>query len=436
MRTSHLLTGLFILLIGVAGGFALSQRSGSEASQTDPDSEGAPEIAAEDLQVAVRTVRVEIADLPLSVEAIGRIEPDRDALRTLSSRAGGRVLSTSCAPGQIISPGDAILQFDPAPLAAVVSQSQSQLERAQEQWLLFEDSGRRRRAAELAMAEALATTESELAAAQWIRLETLFDEGLTSEKALATARQAAEQAVRDRELASRAVGDWASHGADLRRATLSAEKEAAIAALAEALADQSAAEVVAPSGGIVLSFSVVPGDRFEPGAALGTLLVDSRQWLIFGVAPGVRIERGATAHWVTPSGIRRTGSVVRTSPAISPTTGLVEVVVEPEKGVPTEPLGVRVRGDLEVGRITRAVVVPAEAIVRSDDVQVIRTVGPDGLAHEIAVRVVGRSEGLVAVEGEVQGGERVIIEGSYNLPDGARVIESSIEERTVTGSDR
>ena len=65
---------------------------------------------------------------------------------------------------------------------------------------------------------------------------------------------------------------------------------------------------------------------------------------------------------------------------------------------------------------------PESALVRSADRTVVVTVDAGDIAHVVPVEVLGRSAGRVAVAGEVHAGDRVIVDGAFNLPDGAHVV--------------
>ena len=45
-----------------------------------------------------------------------------------------------------------------------------------------------------------------------------------------------------------------------------------------------------------------------------------------------------------------------------------------------------------------------------------------GVSHVHKVTVLGRKDGLAAVEGDLLDGQKVIVDGGYNLPNGAHVV--------------
>jgi multidrug efflux pump subunit AcrA (membrane-fusion protein) len=73
--------------------------------------------------------------------------------------------------------------------------------------------------------------------------------------------------------------------------------------------------------------------------------------------------------------------------------------------------------------------VPANAIVRSNDETTVVLDTAEHSAKIVRVKVLGRHADLVAVDGGIQAGDRVITDGGYNLPEGAHVDEAA-EPRT------
>ena len=79
------------------------------------------------------------------------------------------------------------------------------------------------------------------------------------------------------------------------------------------------------------------------------------------------------------------------------------------------------------------VLVPESAVVRTHDAQVV-VLADAGHARVVPVSVQGRHGGLAAVAGEVREGQRVIVSGGYNLPDGAGITATEAPAALSTGS--
>src|SRR6185436_2594726 len=92
---------------------------------------------------------------------------------------------------------------------------------------------------------------------------------------------------------------------------------------------------------------------------------------------------------------------------------------------PSPQPGLVVRGEIESRRLTGAVLVPSHAIVRAEDEPTLVLVGDDGIAKRVEVEILGRHGDVAAVKGDVKDGDRVVVEGGYNLPDGAKTHEAA-----------
>ena len=86
--------------------------------------------------------------------------------------------------------------------------------------------------------------------------------------------------------------------------------------------------------------------------------------------------------------------------------------------------GARVFGEIELRRLSGVILVPERAVLRAADVQVV-VLARDGKALVVQVQVLGRHAGLAAIAGSVHEHDSVIVDGGYNLPDGASVVERS-----------
>jgi multidrug efflux pump subunit AcrA (membrane-fusion protein) len=66
-------------------------------------------------------------------------------------------------------------------------------------------------------------------------------------------------------------------------------------------------------------------------------------------------------------------------------------------------------------------VVPDSALVLAGDSSAVFVVGPDSIVHQRIVTAGVRQGGLVAVEGSLTPGDRVVTTGAFGLQDGMRV---------------
>jgi len=423
---------VLLIAAGGAAGWAVHRFTAGSSPQEHAEAgeEGAPAVAPGDMNVKVKTAAATAGDLPIVVDAVGIVRAERSASCTISSRAYGRVSEVAVAAGQTLKKGDLIIRFEPDPMRAVVAEKRAAKQLAENQLAEFDKVGRERQIVELTTAVRNASAELRLAEAQVDRLTPLAKEKLVADKAFAEATQAAEKAKQDRDRAAQALAAYETTGAALQRNSLETTRAAAVSALEDAEAVLGAADVHATEEAQVVAINVRRGDRLEAGAPIGSLLCTQARFVVFGVTPAVArlVHANAPATWLDVDGMPMAGAVNRVVAEVNGATGLVDVVVQPDQGGPDTPPGLIVRGEIEIDRKKGAVLVPASAIVRSADHQVVAVVADD-VAKIVPVEVLGRHGDVVAVQGAVKAGDRVVIEGAYNLPEGARVAEDADESR-------
>jgi RND family efflux transporter MFP subunit len=433
----RLLVGLILLAAGLLGGWALhgflAPTSGG-GDESPAEEEGAPVDPAA-MEVAVTVAAVERGDLPVQLRLLGRVEASADALVEVTSRAGGRVAATFVVPGQEVAEGAELLRFDRAPLEAALAASQGELAQATMQLQLYERSGRAREKADLEAAAAGAQSDLDLATGEATRLEALARQGLSSPKALAEATQARDRAARDLKLAREALQRFDASEDALREAALVAARDTAEAAMKDVQAQLDAVVVRAPRAGTVLSFPPVQGRALDPGSPLATLLCGPgrRVTLEAPVTEAHRIRAGAAVTWDVPVVGRGRGRVLWLAPQVDSATGLVNVEVRPDEDAPVLLPGRMLRAAVQVDHLSGALLVPEAAVVRHEDEQVVVRLDADDHAHLVPVHVLGQDEGKTAVEGALEAGDRVVLQGAYNLPEGAHVV---VEEPQAGGGGR
>jgi len=413
---------LALLVLVFAAGWFVAQRAARAGEQAE---EAEPEVAAIDpaqMAVPVRTASVREGSLPRTLAFLGVLRASPGAERVLSSRSGGRVSAVHAATGQEVHAGEVLVEFERAPLEAAKASADAEL-RAAELALESFDAENARRQLELESAVQRAEAESTLAAARVERLAALLADGLAAPKALEEARNAAAQSARDLELAQQARQSWMQKGAELERATRAAALEVRRAAQHEAQALLDAAALKAPADGQLGRFELREGDRLEPGANAGTLLAHAGRELVCGVLPSAlpAIRAGQEARWSEAGGRERSGRVLAIGGALDSATGTVEVRIAPDAGAEELP-GELVRGEIVLENLAGVLLVPQAALVRARGKSAVVLVGEGGIARVVTLEVLARHADLAAVRGELHAGDVVIVEGAYNLPEGARTV--------------
>ena len=422
MKLGLLATGFVTVCLAGAGGWFL--RTALHPAQAEHGSDAEPQEGASPGEMSVEVViePAKTGELTTTLAAFGVVRAADGELRAISSRAGGRVEAVLARRGEQVKAGAALFRLERAPLELAAAQARSAAAIAENALSTFDRGGRAKRTAELESSVAEARTAVEVTEKQSLRTASLRQDGLSSEKAIAEAALLADRARRELATAERNLEAYRTTDADLERATLAATRDAAMLAAKDAEAILAASEVLAPVAGRVASVAVRIGDRAEPGAELATLLAGDRREIAFGVTAAQRttIPADARVTWQDALGAIRSGRIRGTATLVDSALGLHEMLALPDEGQPTPLPGEVVRGEIEVRRLEAAVLVPTRAVVRAaHGVSLVLAI--DGLARVVPVEVVGRHEGVTAVSGAVKVGDSVIVEGGYNLPEGARV---------------
>lgn len=425
VMTKTLMSGVLLAIASATIGwsvraFIIPSESGDESSAE----EAAVEVAPENMRVLVATAEVTRGDLSLVVVANGVVQAAPGAERSLSSRASGRVIAVSVAKGQFVKQGDLLLRLETAPLETALAQARAALAQSTNQLSEFELGGRDRQTGELRSAFARATSSSALADAQSKRIADLQHEGLASDKALSEAEQAARQAHAELELAERAERTYRENGAQLQHESLVAVRAAAEASVQEAERILAETDVRAPTDGQIVALDARAGANLEVGATFGRMLASSGRVVSFAVAVqrAAELSVGSKATWNDPAGAHHEGHVVSVAGQLDPSSGSIEVLVVADASDWRAPPGLNVRGELETRHLEDVTLVPERAVLRAHDERVVVVAAADDRAKVTKVEVLGRHAGLAAITGEVQAGNRVVVEGGYNLPDGAHIV--------------
>jgi HlyD family secretion protein len=332
--------------------------------------------------------------------------------------------------GDHVKAGQLLAELESRDLAASAEESRSQLDQAQSAYQTItgatvpEDRTK---------AEAdVQADRQELDAAKKLydnRVD-LQKQGALAQKLVDEARVAMVKAQSELDTAQRHLESVQQvTGAEQRKAA-QAQVDAAKAHYNSAAVQVVYAEVRSPINGIVADRSVYPGETAAVGAPIVSIVdisqVVARANIPAKEAASVRVGRPATI--TGPEGVLA-GKVTVVSPAVDPSTTTIEVWVQAEnpdeKMKPGETVRVSIRADL----IQDTVLVPASALLNSDEGgEKVMVVDKDSKAHERKVTVGIREGNRVQILGGVNPGEKVVTSGGLGLDDKAKVTIKSEED--------
>jgi RND family efflux transporter MFP subunit len=329
-----------------------------------------PEEVATTAPVPVEVAVAHVGTVTSYVRVTGTIDPAPGADWVVTAPEKARVAEIRFATGDAVRKGAVVARFDAPPLRADLATRSSEASQAQARL----DNARRNHN----------------------RLSTLLEKGIASRKEVEDARKE----LLDAEAAVRESGQTRAAAADLA----------------------ARATPIAPISGVVAERWHNPGDVIEAGehvlrvVDLGRLQVTAA----VPVADAPRIVVGHAARVTLPgsAGTEIAGKVVGAPATVDPATGTAPIRVAVAGGFP---VGTPVQVAIVAEQRTGAVIVPAAAIVRDENKTAVFVVGADGKAHRREVVVGLTSDEEAQVVSGLRDGEKVVVKGQDELPDGATV---------------
>jgi HlyD family secretion protein len=197
------------------------------------------------------------------------------------------------------------------------------------------------------------------------------------------------------------------------------------------------AQIRSPISGVVADRSVYPGEMPPPGSPIVSI-VDISQVVARANVPvkdAAAIKVGRPARISGPEG-DLAGKVTVVSPSVDASTTTVQVWVQiPNPGERLKPGGT-VRVSIIAETLQNIIVVPATALLNSDEGGQKVMVIADSVAHERKVSVGIRQGDRVQIASGLQAGEQVVTSGGLGLEDKAKVaIQEPKEEEEDEDED-
>jgi HlyD family secretion protein len=253
--------------------------------------------------------------------------------------------------------------------------------------------------------------------------QALQAQGALAQRLVDDAKVALAQAQNQFQTAQQHLNSLQQVGQAEQLKAANAQMEAAKAHYEGAQAQISYAEVRSPMNGVVSDRPVSVGEIAGGGSALLSIVdvshVIARASVSVQQAASLAVGRPAS---ITSAAGDLPAKVTVVSPAVDPNTTTVQVWLEAANTGEHLKLGSTVQISIDAGEVPGAIVVPAAALLSSDDGgEKVMVVGSDGLAHEHAVKVGIRSDDDVQILSGVNEGEQVITEGGLGLDDKAKV---------------
>lgn len=199
-----------------------------------------------------------------------------------------------------------------------------------------------------------------------------------------------------------------------------ADAQTAITALKSEGAGQPVRTLAAPFDGVITNIAVAQGDRTQPGAPLVTVAKTGDIIATVGVDASdrgrVRIGQQARIARLN-GGAPIPGRVIRVDAVLNLKTRLIDVdLAFPANALlPNEAL----RGEIAVGQVGGWVVPHRAVVTAGGPTRIYQEVGAK--AHAVPVRLLLAGDTVDVVEGKPDPKGRLIVEGAYQVTDGAPI---------------
>ncbi len=253
--------------------------------------------------------------------------------------------------------------------------------------------------------------------------QALFAQGALARKLVDDSNVALVQARSQFETAQQHLASLEKVGRVEQLKAAQAQAAAAKAHYESAAAQLAYAEVRSPLTGVVSDRPLNIGEMASSGSAIVSIVdlsrVVARASIPVAQAAVIRLGRSAT---ISSGSVVLPGKVSVVSPAVDPNTTTVQVWVEAQNTGERLKLGSSVQIAIEAEEIPNALVIPASALLPSDEGgEKVMVAGDDNLAHEHAVKAGIRSGDNVQILSGINAGDRVIIQGGLGLDDKAKI---------------
>ena len=251
----------------------------------------------------------------------------------------------------------------------------------------------------------------------------LLQEGALSQRLVDESKLGQVQAQSQFDTAQQHLKSLQSVGQQEQVKIAQAQVDAAKAHYQGSAAQVAYAEIRSPINGVVADRGVSLGEIASSTSALMTVIdisqVIARATVSVQEAANIQLGRPAT---ISGAGTELKGKVAVVSPAVDPNTTTVQVWVEAANPGERLKLGTTVEVSIDAGEVPDALIVPASALLNSDDGgEKVMVAGSDSLAHERSVKVGIHSGDDVQILDGLKPGDQVITQGALGLDDKAKI---------------
>jgi HlyD family secretion protein len=362
------------------------------------------------------------AELVQTVVASGRVvSPQRV---TVALQGSGRVLRVAVVEGQTVERGQLLIELDNSDARATLAQASAAVAEAQARVRQLRELSQPLSTQALAQAQATALQSQKLLA----RNRDLVARGFISQAAVDDAQRAADVA-----------GSQVASAQAQSRSNASSGSDAALAqaALAQALAGQQLAaiklaqgQVLAPSGGVLISRDVEVGDIVQPGKALMVLAATGQTQVVVQIdeknLSKIALGQKALGSADAFASQRFDAVVAYINPGVDAARGSVEVKLAVSQPPAYLRQDMTVSIDIETARRAATVVLPTSTLEDAGSNAPWVLVVRDKRAVKQLVTLGLRGDSKVEVLSGIAAGEGVVPVSKTGVKAGQRVRATAV----------
>jgi HlyD family secretion protein len=410
---------LLLMLAVAAGGFASCSRKEQEPEPV----------------VIVQTAPVERAAIQQIITADAILFPRDQA--AITPKIVAPVKTFYVSRGSRVHRGELLAMLENRDLAAAEVENKGAYEQAQATYGLETGSAlpEEWQKAELDRRTAKEALEAEQKVYDSRRV--LFEQGAMPRKELDASAVSLAQATAQDAMAEKHLAALESAGRQQQLKSAKGQLTSAQGKYEGAAAQLHYTEIRSPIDGVITDRPYYPGETPAAGAPL--LIVMDRSTVIARAhipqSEAAYLKPGDPATIAGPGDVRVPGKVTLVSPALDPNSTTVEVWVEAVNPDGRLRPGSAVSLTMTARTVPDAIVIPAAALLKAPEGGNVVMLAKDGRAHQVAVDTGVREGDRLQITKGLSGGETVIVDGSYGLPDNTQIKVASTEKSSPRGDE-
>jgi len=386
--------------------------------------------ALEEMEAQVKTEILKTGELPVILNAMGTCVAGRQSPAAVVSRLQEIVKEVSVLDGQSVQSGQVIARLDDRVARSNYEKAQAAFQTAEGELQNAENGGLDITQADLDVAAKDATIAADQAKLQSNHEDELLADKLTSAKAAQDAKAAMEIAVKKASSETKKAELFRSVGRDRELKRLKAAFAQAQAELKATQMDLDSTAIRSPLTGRIGGLKLAVGAPVDSMTVIAQVTGDNtiafRLWISPQDAKELTIGFPVSIYPVL-SKKSIPAKIVSVGGGLDDETGLVPVDAQPvEQKLNNLRINEAVTGDITTGNNARGFLVPVSAVTIEDDKASVFLVDDKMIAHAVPVNILSRSAEQAVIEGEsLKEGSTVIVDGNYNLPDGAHISQGA-----------